>query len=61
MYWLAVVAGLLGGLLGPLIGVGGGVIIVPILNISGYSFQEAAAASLFSIVIIAATSIYNYR
>jgi Domain of unknown function DUF81. len=61
MYWLAVVAGLLGGLLGPLISVGGGVIIVPILNISGYSFQAAAAASLFSIVIIAATSIYNYR
>ena len=61
MYWLAVVAGLLGGLLGPLIGVGGGVIIVPILNISGYSFQAAAAASPFSIVIIAATSIYNYR
>jgi uncharacterized membrane protein YfcA len=61
MYWLAVVAGLLGGLLGPLIGVGGGVIIVPILNISGSSFQAAAAASLFSIVITAVTSIYNYR
>jgi uncharacterized membrane protein YfcA len=61
MYWLAVVAGLLGGLLGPLIGVGGGVIIVPILNISGSPFQAAAAASLFSIVVTAVTSIYNYR
>jgi Predicted permeases len=61
MYWLAVVAGLLGGLLGPLIGVGGGVIIVPMLNISGVPFQAAAAASLFSIAVTAVTSIYNYR
>jgi len=61
MYWLAVVAGLLGGLLGPLIGVGGGVIIVPMLNISGVPFQVAAAASLFSIAVTAVTSIYNYR
>jgi hypothetical protein len=48
MYWVAVVAGLLGGLLGPVIGVGGGVIIVPMLNISGVLFQTAVAASLFS-------------
>jgi len=61
MYWLAVVAGLLGGLLGPLIGVGGGVVIVPILNISGSPFQAAAAASLFSIVVTAVTSLYSYR
>jgi len=61
MYWVAVVAGLLGGLLGPLIGVGGGVIIVPMLNISGVVFQAAAAASLFSIAVTALTSIYNYR
>jgi len=61
MYWVAVVAGLLGGLLGPLIGVGGGVVIVPMLDISGVPFQAAVAASLFSIVVTAVTSIYNYR
>jgi len=61
MYWVAVVAGFLGGLLGPIIGVGGGVIIVPMLNISGVLFQAAAAASLFSIVITAVTAVYNYR
>ncbi|MEM0276554.1 MAG: sulfite exporter TauE/SafE family protein [Pyrobaculum sp.] len=61
MYWVALLAGFIGGVLGPLIGVGGGVIIVPMLNISGVAFQEAAAASLFSIVITAMTSVYNYR
>ncbi len=61
MYWVAVVAGFLGGLLGPVIGVGGGVIIVPMLNISGVLFQTAVAASLFSIVITAVTAVYNYR
>ncbi len=60
MYWVAVVAGFLAGLLGPIIGVAGGVIIVPMLNISGVSFQVAAAASLFSMVITAVTAIYNY-
>ncbi|MCX8137058.1 sulfite exporter TauE/SafE family protein [Pyrobaculum aerophilum] len=61
MFWLALLAGFIGGFLGPLIGVGGGVIIVPMLNLSGVAFQAAAAASLFSIVVTAITSIYNYR
>jgi len=53
-------ADLLGGFLGPLIGVGGGVVIVPLLNFSGASFQSAVAASLFSIVVTSLTSIFNY-
>ncbi|MGC9049726.1 sulfite exporter TauE/SafE family protein [Pyrobaculum sp.] len=61
MYWVAVLAGFLGGFLGPLIGVGGGVVIVPMLNLSGVEFQTAVAASLFSIVVTSLTSIYNYR
>jgi len=61
MFWVAVVAGLLGGLLGPLIGVGGGVVIVPMLNLYGVQFQAAAAASLFAIVVTAAVSLFNYR
>jgi uncharacterized membrane protein YfcA len=61
MYWVAVLAGFLGGFLGPLIGVGGGVVIVPVLNLSGVEFNTAVAASLFSIVVTSLTSIYNYR
>lgn len=54
-------AGFLGGLLGPLIGVGGGVVVVPLLHMGGLSFQEAVSASLFSIVVTSAVSVYNYR
>lgn len=61
MYWHAVSAGFLGGLLGPLVGVGGGIIIVPILNSLGVPFQTAAAASLFSIVVTSLVSVYNSR
>ncbi|MEM1599155.1 MAG: sulfite exporter TauE/SafE family protein [Pyrobaculum sp.] len=61
MYWSAVLAGFVGGFLGPLIGVGGGIIIVPVLNLSGVVFQAAAAASLFSIVVTSLTAVANYR
>jgi len=61
MYVLALSAGLSGGLLGPLAGVGGGIVIVPTLNIAGVDFREAASASLFSIVITSSISTYNYR
>lgn len=61
MYWGAVLAGFLGGLLGPLVGVGGGIIIVPMLNNMGVPFQAAAAASLFSIVVTSLVSVYNNR
>lgn len=60
-YLIAVIAGFLGGFLGPLIGVGGGVVIVPMLNLSGIQFQRAVAASLFSIVVTSSVSLYNYR
>lgn len=39
------------------LGVGGGVIIVPLLNFSGFSFQASVAASPFSIVIISRISV----
>lgn len=56
-YLIPPLAGFLGGVLGPLIGVGGGVIIVPLLNFSGFSFQASVAASLFSIVITSLISV----
>ncbi|MEZ0319097.1 MAG: sulfite exporter TauE/SafE family protein [Pyrobaculum sp.] len=61
MYWLAVLAGFVGGFLGPLTGLGGGTVVVPILNLSGVAFQAAAAACLFSIVVTSLTAVANYR
>lgn len=60
-YLLPAFAGLLGGVLGPVIGVGGGVVIVPIVNLAGWSFREAVAASLFSIVVTSLVSVLSRR
>ncbi|MFW9998080.1 MAG: sulfite exporter TauE/SafE family protein, partial [Candidatus Odinarchaeota archaeon] len=49
------------GILGALLGIGGGVIIVPVLVLAGYNIQEAAAASIIAVIgtSTAAAAVYT--
>ncbi len=59
--WFAFIAGVVGGLVGPMIGVGGGVIVVPMLTlVGGEDFRVAVAASLFSVLVASITATVNY-
>jgi uncharacterized protein len=56
-----VVIGLLGGTLSGLLGIGGGVIMVPLLVLwAGYAQREAHAASLGAIIPISIVSVATY-
>jgi hypothetical protein len=53
----ALLAGSLAGCLGALVGIGGGVLLVPILNsIIGLSFKEASAVSLVGVLATSSTA-----
>jgi uncharacterized membrane protein YfcA len=59
--WALAITGFFAGLLGALLGIGGGVLMVPVLTLAmGFPMQVAAGSSLVSIVINActATSVY---
>jgi len=59
----SIAAGLLGGLVGALCGVGGGIVMVPIFtNVLGLGQKQAVATSLAVIIVISLTAtILNYR
>jgi uncharacterized protein len=52
--------GLLSGCFGALFGVGGGIIIVPLLVLYGYNQRRAAATSLAAILISSAAAAVTY-
>lgn len=60
--WLIAGGGLFAGLLAGLLGVGGGVILVPLITALGYSPVEAVATSSLAIILTASSgTIQNYR
>ncbi|KGO89497.1 sulfite exporter TauE/SafE family protein [Flavobacterium suncheonense] len=53
--------GLLAGMLSGLIGVGGGIIMVPLLLLMGFSQHQAQGTSLAVLVVpVTAVAVYNY-
>jgi hypothetical protein len=66
---LPLAAGALAGCLGALVGIGGGIVLVPLLNIGmGLSFREATAVSLIGVLATSASApvgggsrLINYR
>lgn len=59
---LLALGGLVSGLLAGLLGIGGGVVLVPLIATFGYSSQEATATSLLAIAITATSgSFQNWR
>lgn len=60
--WLIIGGGLFSGLMAGLLGIGGGVILVPIIIAIGYSPLQAVATSSLAIVLTASSgSLQNYR
>lgn len=59
---LALIAiGLLAGMLSGLIGIGGGIIMVPLLLLMGFSQHQAQGTSLAVLVVpVTAAAVYNY-
>ena len=54
---LALLAGALAGCLGALVGIGGGIVLVPLLNVGmGVSFREATAVSLVGVLATSSSS-----
>jgi len=61
-FWLLAGGGLVSGLLAGLLGIGGGVVLVPFIVTVGYSPVQAVATSSLAIVLTALSgSIQNYR
>ncbi|MEM9805671.1 MAG: sulfite exporter TauE/SafE family protein [Cyanobacteria bacterium P01_D01_bin.56] len=59
---LLALGGLMAGILAGLLGIGGGVLMVPLLLLFGLSVKQAAATSLLAILITATTgSLQNWR
>lgn len=58
--WLAVLAAV-GGTVGSIVGLGGGIIAVPVLMLAGFSPAMAASTSLYAVVGNAAASTASYR
>ena len=59
---LLALGGLAAGLLAGLLGIGGGVLMVPVLLLFGFNVDQAAATSLLAILVTATTgSIQNWR
>lgn len=58
----ALLTGVFGGLVSSMLGIGGGVVIVPVLSsILGLSQQEAVATSLLSIALISAANVLRFQ
>lgn len=57
---LAVIIGAIAALLGSLIGVGGGIIMVPAFKAMGLTMQQAISTSLAVMVVTAAVSSFRY-
>jgi hypothetical protein len=55
-----VAVGVAGGLLGALLGVGGGIVIVPMLLLIGYGQRQAAATSLAAILVASVVGATTY-
>ena len=58
--WLAVLA-TVGGTIGSIVGLGGGIIVVPVLMLAGFSPSMAASTSLYAVVGNAVASTASYR
>jgi len=60
--WLLLAGGLVTGLLSGLLGIGGGIVMVPLLLAHGVSYHDAVATSSFAIVLISwFGTIQNFR
>lgn len=57
---LLIAAGLAAGVLSGLLGVGGGIVLVPMLLLAGYTQHEAHATSLAAIIPIAAAGAITF-
>ena len=55
-----VAVGVVGGLLGALLGVGGGIVIVPLLLLIGYGQRQASATSLAAILVSSVVGAVTY-
>jgi hypothetical protein len=55
-----VAVGVVGGLLGALLGVGGGIVIVPMLLLIGYGQRRASATSLAAILVSSVVGAITY-
>jgi uncharacterized membrane protein YfcA len=55
-----VAVGVVGGLFGALFGVGGGIVIVPLLLMLGYGQRQAAATSLAAILVSSVVAATTY-
>ena len=55
-----VAVGVVGGLFGALFGVGGGIVIVPLLLLIGYGQRQASATSLAAILVSAIVAATTY-
>ena len=60
-YVLMVLAGALVGVVASFAGIGGGVIIVPLLIVLGYTAQRAVGTSVLAILVIAVSSIVAHH
>lgn len=58
--WLAVLA-TVGGTIGSIVGLGGGIIVVPVLMLAGFSPSMAASTSLYAVLGNAVASTASYR
>jgi uncharacterized membrane protein YfcA len=52
--------GFVGGFLGSMLGLGGGIIVVPALNILGFNIKTAVAISIFSTIAVWSSASENY-
>ncbi|MEW5675121.1 sulfite exporter TauE/SafE family protein [Flavobacterium enshiense] len=58
---MLVLIGLLAGMLSGLVGVGGGIVMVPLLLLLGFSQHQAQGTSLAVLVVpVTAVAVYNY-
>lgn len=58
---MLVLIGLLAGMLSGLVGIGGGIIMVPLLLLLGFSQHQAQGTSLAVLVVpVTAVAVYNY-
>lgn len=55
-----VAVGVVGGLFGALFGVGGGIVIVPLLLLVGYGQRQASATSLAAILVLSVVGAVTY-
>lgn len=60
--FMLLLIGLLAGLLSGLIGIGGGIVMVPLLLLLGFSQHQAQGTSLAVLVVpVTAVAVYNYH